>query len=75
MERTIKVCWMYHNIMDLYGDKGNMMVLSARCQSRGIQCKIDTLEMGQPCDFSAYDLLFLGGGADRERDFHGGHFD
>ncbi len=67
MERTIKVCWMYHNIMDLYGDKGNMMVLSARCQSRGIQCKIDTLEMGQPCDFSAYDLLFLGGGADREQ--------
>lgn len=67
MERIINVCWMYHNIMDLYGDKGNMMVLKARCQARGIQCVIHTLAIGQPCDFCAFDLLFLGGGADREQ--------
>lgn len=66
-KQTIKVCWMYHNIMDLYGDKGNMMVLSARCQKRGIECIIDTLEIGQELDLSQYDLLFLGGGADREQ--------
>lgn len=67
MERSINVCWMYHNIMDLYGDKGNMMVLSSRCAKRGIHCVIDTMEIAQPCDLCSYDLLFFGGGADREQ--------
>ena len=67
MNETIRVCWMYHNIMDLYGDKGNMMVLSARCKARGIHCEIETMEIGQPCDLCSYDLLFFGGGADREQ--------
>ena len=66
-QRTIKVCWMYHNIMDLYGDKGNMMVLSKRCEQRNIKCIIDTLEIGESKDLTQYDLLFLGGGADREQ--------
>ena len=30
----MKVVWMYHDIMDLYGDKGNMMVLKKRCLDR-----------------------------------------
>lgn len=53
--------------MDLYGDKGNMMVLSKRCEKRGIECEIVTLEIGQEMDLTAFDLLFLGGGADREQ--------
>lgn len=65
--RKIRVCWMYHNIMDLYGDKGNMMVLKKRCEQRGIACEIETLEIGQEIDLTAFDLLFLGGGADREQ--------
>ncbi len=65
--RKIRVCWMYHNIMDLYGDKGNMMVLSQRCKKRGIECDIETLEIDQTLDLTTFDLLFLGGGADREQ--------
>ena len=38
----LNVCWMYHDIMDLYGDKGNMMVLQKRCEERGISITIDT---------------------------------
>ncbi|MGX8851495.1 type 1 glutamine amidotransferase [Amedibacillus sp. YH-ame10] len=64
---NIKVCWMYHDIMDLYGDKGNMMVLRRRCEMRGIDITIDTLSIGDECDLSQYDLLFLGGGADKEQ--------
>ena len=63
----LNVCWMYHDIMDLYGDKGNMMVLKKRCLDRGIQIKIDTLSIKDECDLSTYDLLFLGGGADKEQ--------
>lgn len=63
----LRICWMYHDIMDLYGDKGNMMVLSKRCEDRGIKAVIDTLAIGEERDLSAYDLLFLGGGADKEQ--------
>ena len=65
--RVIRVCWMYHNIMDLYGDKGNMMVLKNRCEQRNIQCQIETMEIGDDVDLTSYDLLFLGGGADKEQ--------
>ena len=39
----MKVVWMYHDIMDLYGDKGNMMVLKKRCLDRGIPFELDTV--------------------------------
>ncbi len=58
----LKVCWMYHDIMDLYGDKGNMMVLKKRCEDRNIAVTIDTLSIGDQADLTEYDLLFLGGG-------------
>lgn len=58
---------MYHDIMDLYGDKGNMMVLRSRCEQRGIAVTIDTLSIGDERDLTMYDLLFLGGGADKEQ--------
>ena len=44
-----------------------MMVLKKRCLDRGIQIKIDTLSIKDECDLSTYDLLFLGGGADKEQ--------
>lgn len=67
MNRTLKVCWMYHDIMDLYGDKGNMMTLKTRCSLRGIDMILDTCGIGEEKDLSQYDLLFLGGGADKEQ--------
>ena len=63
----LKICWMYHDIMDLYGDKGNIMVLEKRCHDRGIETTVDTLDIGDTCDLSEYDLIFLGGGADKEQ--------
>lgn len=65
--KEIKVLWMYHDIMDLYGDKGNMLVLTQRCHKRGIGITIDTCGIGEQRDMRDYDLLFLGGGADREQ--------
>ena len=55
---TVRVCWMYHDIMDLYGDKGNMLVLSKRCKDRGIPFELDTCGIGEEKDLSSYDLLF-----------------
>ena len=65
--KELKILWMYHDIMDLYGDKGNMLVLTQRCRKRGIEITIDTCGIGEQKDVREYDLLFLGGGADREQ--------
>ncbi len=62
-----KVCWMYHDIMDLYGDKGNIMTLKKRCLDRDIDFKVTTCAIGQEEDLLSYDLVFLGGGADKEQ--------
>ena len=55
----LNVCWMYHDIMDLYGDKGNMMVLQKRCEERGISITIDTLSIGDQRDLRSIDLRRL----------------
>ena len=46
----MRIVWMYHDIMDLYGDKGNMMVLKRRCEERGISVVLDTCGIGETCD-------------------------
>lgn len=63
----LKILWMYHDLMDLYGDKGNAEVLRVRAMKRGIDVTLDTCTIGQPCDISSYDLFFMGGGADHEQ--------
>ena len=64
---NLKICWMYHDLMDLYGDKGNIQVLKIRAQKRNIECIVDTCSLKEEKDLSAYDLLFIGGGADKEQ--------
>lgn len=65
----LKLLWMYHDVMDLYGDKGNMRVLEKRCEERGINLIIDTCGIGEEKILSDYDLLFIGGGADKEQGY------
>lgn len=64
---NLKICWMYHDLMNLYGDKGNIQVLKMRCAARGIDCIVDTCTLKEDRDLSDYDLIFIGGGADKEQ--------
>ena len=66
--KTIRILHMYADMLDLYGDSGNMEVISFRCKMRGIDCHIDkySIDSEMP-DFSSYDLIYIGGGADLEQ--------
>ncbi len=64
---NLKILWMYHDLMDLYGDKGNTEVLRVRAQKRGIDCTVDTCTLHETADIRDYDLFFMGGGADHEQ--------
>lgn len=62
-----RIIWMYHDVMDLYGDRGNIQVLKMRGAARGINVLVDTCAIGEEKCIRGYDVLFIGGGADREQ--------
>ena len=58
---------LYPDLLDLYGDRGNVLALAARCRWRGIDVDIRKVSLGDPIDFSEADIVVLGGGSDREQ--------
>lgn len=63
----LKLLWLYHDVMDLYGDRGNIQTLKHRCLQRGIECSVDTCGIDEEKKYDEYDLIFMGGGADKEQ--------
>jgi len=64
---TLRLAHLYPKLMNLYGDRGNILCLRRRCQERGIELAIDELDLGDRLDPKKYDLIFMGGGQDREQ--------
>ncbi len=63
----IKICHLYPDLLDLYGDRGNIMALSSRSQWRGFETEVQKVSLGEPLDLRTLDILFIGGGSDREQ--------
>lgn len=63
----LNICHMYPDLLNLYGDRGNIMAFSRRCLWRGIQVEVHPVSIGDKVDFSHMDFVFLGGGSDREQ--------
>lgn len=59
---------LYPDQLNMYGDRGNIITLSQRCAWRGITLRHTSVEIGQALDPQAFDLLFIGGGQDKEQD-------
>jgi len=63
----LRICHLYPDLMDLYGDRGNIITLEQRCSWRGIEVETGRFSLGQSLDFREWDILFFGGGSDREQ--------
>ncbi len=64
----LKLLHMYPNLLDLYGDSGNVEILKYRCGLRGIELKVSRRIIGDTdTDFESADIIYLGGGADLEQ--------
>ena len=67
-EKSIKILYLYPDMLELYGDYGNIQVLKYRIESRGYKAIIDRYSIGDTApDFNDYDIVFAGGGADNEQ--------
>ena len=66
--KELKILYLYPDMLELYGDYGNIQVLRYRLEKRGFQCIIDKYSIGDEMpDFKNYDIIFAGGGADNEQ--------
>ncbi len=58
---------LYPDLLNLYGDRGNIQCMKKRCEWRGIEAEIKEFRLGDQVDFSSLDIVLLGGGSDREQ--------
>jgi lipid II isoglutaminyl synthase (glutamine-hydrolysing) len=65
--RTLRVCSLYPDLMNIYADRGNLFVLERRCAWRGIGFQLSASGLGEPLDGGAHDIYYLGGGQDRDQ--------
>ncbi|MCL5781515.1 MAG: glutamine amidotransferase [Firmicutes bacterium] len=63
----LKVCHLYPDLLNLYGDRGNVIAFAQRCRWRGMPVEVLEVNVGQQVNFDDIDFLFLGGGSDREQ--------
>jgi len=63
----LRVLSLYPEQMNIYADRGNIVFLRRRCEWRGIGFSHSGVGPGESFDPSAHDLLYVGGGQDRDQ--------
>ena len=63
----LRVCALYPDLMNIYADRGNLLVLERRCRWRGIDFTVKASGLGDRLDPDGADLYYLGGGQDRDQ--------
>ena len=66
--KELKLLYLYPDMLELYGDYGNIQVLKYRMEKRNIKLIVDRYSIGDSMpNFAEYDIVFAGGGADNEQ--------
>jgi lipid II isoglutaminyl synthase (glutamine-hydrolysing) len=63
----LRVCALYPDLMNIYADRGNLLVLEHRCMWRGIGFELVSSGLGESLHADAHDLFYIGGGQDRDQ--------
>lgn len=63
----ISVAHLYPDYLNIYADRGNIAVFRRRAALRGHSLEVTAVEPGDPLEPSAFDLVYVGGGQDREQ--------
>jgi CobQ-like glutamine amidotransferase family enzyme len=63
----IVVGHLYPDYLNIYADRGNIAVLARRAAWRGHELEVRTISVGEDVRPDAHDLLYVGGGQDREQ--------
>lgn len=63
----INICHLYGNLLNTYGDVGNVMALKYFAQKKGHEVNIEVVSLKDDFDYKKYDFVFFGGGQDYEQ--------
>ena len=63
----LRVCALYPDLMNIYADRGNLLVLERRCRWRGMGFALTSAGLGDAVDPASADLFYIGGGQDRDQ--------
>lgn len=66
-DMKITIGHLYPDLLNLYGDRGNIACMMKRCIWRGIEAEKIEFNTGDEIDFTSLDIVLLGGGSDREQ--------
>ena len=64
---ALRVCALYPDLMNIYADRGNLLLLERRCRWRGIDFSVTASSLGERLDPDGVDLFYIGGGQDRDQ--------
>lgn len=64
----LKICHMYPDVLNLYGDGGNIICMKKRLSWRGIEASVTKLPIGESAGLADFDIVFIGGGQDFEQE-------
>jgi lipid II isoglutaminyl synthase (glutamine-hydrolysing) len=64
---VIRVAHLYPEYLNIYADRGNIAVLANRAAWRGIELAVEPVSVGEALPPGAHDLIYVGGGQDREQ--------
>ena len=64
----LQICHLYPDLLNLYGDRGNILCFRRRLEWRGLECEVTEVGAGDTADFTKFDLIFIGGGQDFEQE-------
>jgi CobQ-like glutamine amidotransferase family enzyme len=64
----LSVCHLYPDLLNSYGNRGNIVAFTKRCQWRNISVRLLEVNLGLNIDFSEIDFLFIGSGGEREQE-------
>lgn len=62
-----RIAHLYPDLMNLYGDRGNLICLQRRLQWYGHECSIEPISLKSDLNYQRADMIFMGGGSDREQ--------
>lgn len=62
MKKVIKIAHIYHDLLNLYGENGNVRALRTFIERQGVDCEVHNISFGDKLDFSSYDLYYMGSG-------------
>ena len=64
---SLRVCALYPDLMNIYADRGNLLMLERRCRWRGLGFVLSGVGVDDELDPQAADLFYIGGGQDRDQ--------